>query len=52
MLESLFSGEDERDEVFKLCDIVRETSYSIHKYLGTGTWKVFMRKLWLIGLQS
>ena len=36
MLESLFSGEDERDEVFKLCDIVRETSYSIHKYLGHG----------------
>lgn len=36
MLESLFSGEDERDEVFKLCDIVRETSYSIHKYLRHG----------------
>jgi len=36
MLESLFDGEDERDEIFKLCDVVRETAYSIHKYLRHG----------------
>ena len=36
LLESLFSEEDDSDDVFKLCDIVRETSYSIHKYLRHG----------------
>lgn len=36
LMESLFSEDENRDEIFKLCDIVRETSYSIHKYLRHG----------------
>lgn len=25
-----------KDRVFQLCDIIRETSYAIHEYLGPG----------------
>jgi len=32
MLEALFSGDDNRDSIFKLCDMVRETSFAIHKF--------------------
>lgn len=31
MLEALFS-EDDRDRIFKLCDLIRETSFQIHKF--------------------
>ena len=26
----------EKDEIFKLCDVVRQTAYKIHLFLGTG----------------
>ena len=31
VLEALFS-DDDRDEIFKLCDVIRETSFAIHKF--------------------
>ena len=31
-MEALFNGDDERDRIFKLCDIIRETSFEIHKF--------------------
>lgn len=32
-LEGLFSDDDgERDQIFKLCDIIRETGFAIHKF--------------------
>lgn len=30
--EYLLSDDDERDRIFKLCDIIRETSFEIHKF--------------------
>ena len=30
--EALFSDTDDRDRIFKLCDLVRETSFEIHKF--------------------
>ena len=32
VLESLFSDDGIKERVFELCDIVRETSFAIHKY--------------------
>ncbi len=32
MFEELFSENDSRDIIFRLCDVVRETSFEIHKY--------------------
>jgi GxxExxY protein len=29
-------GRAEKDYVFRLCDVVRETSYALHQYLGHG----------------
>jgi GxxExxY protein len=31
-LDDLISESNSRDEIFKLCDLIRETSYSIHKF--------------------
>ena len=31
-LEALFSDDDNREKIFKLCDLVRETSFEIHKF--------------------
>jgi len=31
-LETLFEESSERDRIFQLCDLIRETSYSIHKF--------------------
>lgn len=31
-LEALFSEGDNREKIFKLCDLVRETSFEIHKF--------------------
>ncbi len=31
-LEVLFSDDENRDAIFKLCDLVRETSFEIHKF--------------------
>ena len=31
-LEALFSELGEKDRIFKLCDLVRETSFEIHKF--------------------
>lgn len=36
MLEALFSEDDGRERIFKLCDLVRETSFEIHKYHKCG----------------
>lgn len=35
-MEALFNGDDERDRIFKLCDIIRETSFEIHKFHRNG----------------
>jgi GxxExxY protein len=35
-LDILFSEVDERERIFKLCDLIRETSYSIHKFHRNG----------------
>lgn len=35
-LKALFSEDHERDRIFALCDLVRETSFSIHKFLRHG----------------
>ena len=31
-LETLFSDLDENDRIFKLCDLIRQTSFEIHKF--------------------
>ena len=31
-LEALFSDLEENDRIFKLCDLIRETSFEIHKF--------------------
>ena len=31
-LDALFPDSQERDSIFKLCDLVRETSFEIHKF--------------------
>ena len=31
-LDVLFSDDDDRDRIFKLCDLIRETSFAIHKF--------------------
>lgn len=35
-IEALFSDTNENDRVFKLCDLVRETSFAIHKFYRYG----------------
>ena len=35
-LESLISAGDENERIFKLCDLVRETSFEIHKFHRNG----------------
>ena len=32
MLDALFSATEDREQIFKLCDLVRETSFAIHKF--------------------
>ena len=32
VMEALFDGNEERDRIFKLCDVIRETSFEIHKF--------------------
>lgn len=31
-LEVLFSDDGEKDRIFQLCDVIRETGFAIHKY--------------------
>ncbi len=33
------------DRIFELCDVVRETAYGIHRYLGPGFSNGFTRML-------
>lgn len=31
-LEVLFSDDGEKDRIFRLCDVIRETGFAIHKF--------------------
>ena len=35
-LDILFSEVDDRERIFRLCDLIRETSYSVHKFHRNG----------------
>ncbi len=43
VLEALFSDDDDRDQIFQLCDLIRETSFAIHKFHRYGHWKRYMK---------
>lgn len=32
----LFDGSDDKSKIFKLCDLIRETSFAIHNYHKQG----------------
>jgi len=32
LMDSLFDGNEDRERIFKLCDVIRETSFEIHKF--------------------
>ncbi len=32
LLDALFDVDEDRDRIFKLCDVIRETSFEIHKF--------------------
>jgi len=36
LIEKLLRSDDQSDDINKLCDIVRETSFQIHKFLRSG----------------
>ncbi len=36
MFEALMSNDNEREQIFELCDLIRETSFEIHKFLKHG----------------
>lgn len=48
-LEILLSESENDNDIFELCDLVRETSFSIHNFTGPVTSKMSMKTRLLTG---